>query len=243
MRVKIHSEGYDLLILMFLFLVALNGLIWYVAPRVVFYISLGCSGLLYFLLVNFFRCPKRVFEGDITNTVVCPADGKIVVNEEVYEHHCLNRRCRMISIFMSPFNVHANWYPVEGRVKYITHHEGRYKAAYLPKASWENEPSTIVIETPMGQSILVRQVAGAMARRVITYSDCGDKCHINEFLGFIKFGSRVDLYLPLDTEVLVKMGDKVVGNITKLAILSGEKTDNHKKKNDKKKSTQPAHIS
>lgn len=221
MRIKIHREGWDILLVSLLFLVALNLLLLKVAPIWVFNLILASSVVVYILLVNFFRCPKRIYEGDTRNIVVCPADGKVVVVEDVFEPEYLHTRCKMVSIFMSPLNVHANWYPVNGKVKYVTHHPGKFQRAFLPKASHENERSTIVIETEKRQRLLVRQVAGAMARRIVTYSDFGDRCQINEFLGFIKFGSRVDLYLPLDSEILVKLGDHVTGNITTLARLSG----------------------
>ena len=125
----------------------------------------------------------------------------------------------MVSIFMSLFNVHANWIPVDGTVKYVQHHDGNFHKAWLPKASEENERSTVVIETPDGTEILVRQVAGAMARRIVTYPPVGEECYIDEHMGFIKFGSRVDLYLPLGTDVLVKLGQKTVGNETIVAML------------------------
>lgn len=204
-----------------LFLSTFNAFMWVIAPELIFEIVFVASVVVYALLINFFRCPKRIYCGDTKNVVVAPADGRIVVLEEVFEPEYLHAKCKMVSIFMSPLNVHANWYPVIGKVKYVTHHEGKFKRAFLPKASLENERSTIVIETPQKQRILVRQVAGAMARRIVTYSDFGDKCHINEFLGFIKFGSRVDLYLPLDSEVLVGLNDSVTGNVTKLAVMSG----------------------
>ena len=129
----------------------------------------------------------------------------------------------MVSIFMSVTNVHANWFPVEGVVKKAVHHNGNFHKAWLPKASTENERSTIVIETPAGQEVLVRQVAGAVARRIVTYAQEGDECFIDEHLGFIKFGSRVDVYLPLDTEVLASLGQRTVGNQTVIARLSGKK--------------------
>lgn len=221
MRIKIHREGWDILIISLLFLSALNAFLWVATPPIVFNVILIISVVTYLLLVNFFRCPKRIYSGETKNIIVAPADGKIVVVEEVFESEYLHTTCKMISIFMSPLNVHANWYPVNGKVKFVTHHEGNFRQAYLPKASTENERSTIVIETIGKQRLLVRQVAGALARRIVTYSDFGDKCQINEFLGFIKFGSRVDLYLPIDTEIYVKEGDSVTGNCTLIGRLSG----------------------
>jgi phosphatidylserine decarboxylase len=125
----------------------------------------------------------------------------------------------MVSIFMSPLNVHANWFPVEGTVKMVQHHNGNYKKAWLPKASIENERSTIVIETPEGVDVLTRQVAGAMARRIVTYARANEDCYIDEHMGFIKLGSRVDTYLPIGTEVCVKLGQATVGNETVIAKL------------------------
>ena len=125
----------------------------------------------------------------------------------------------MISIFMSITNVHANWFPVEGFVKKVVHHNGNFHKAWLPKASTENERSTVVIETPDGQDVLVRQIAGAVARRIVTYAREDEECYIDEHMGFIKFGSRVDVYLPLGSEVKVKMGQTTVGNQTVVAKL------------------------
>lgn len=125
----------------------------------------------------------------------------------------------MLSVFMTVFNVHANWFPVDGEVLMVRHHKGRFLSAYLPKASIENERSTILIRATNGQEILVRQIAGAVARRIVTYACPGEQANIEDHLGFIKFGSRVDIYLPLDAEILVKVGDKTVGGVTPVAHL------------------------
>lgn len=219
MRIRIHREGWDLLILSLLFLIVLDILLWIVAPKGIFYSVFGTTSVIYLLLVNFFRCPRRIYTGETKDIVLTPADGKVVVIEEVMENEYFHDKRLQISVFMTPFNVHANWYPVNGKVKYVTHHEGRFQGAYLPKSSTENERSTIVIETESGVEILVRQVAGAMARRIVTYSDIDDECKINEFLGFIKFGSRLDVYLPVGSEVLVNLDQAVVGNQTQIARL------------------------
>jgi phosphatidylserine decarboxylase len=171
-------------------------------------------------MVNFFRCPLRVFGKSTEKVVVAPADGKVVVIEEVDENEYFHDRRIMISIFMSLFNVHANWYPVDGTIKVVQHQNGKFMKAYLPKASLDNERSTVVIETPEGEEILVRQIAGAVARRIVTYAEEGEVCYIDEHLGFIKFGSRVDVFLPLDTKIYVGMGQTTVGNQTVLAKLS-----------------------
>ena len=173
----------------------------------------------YLVLVNFFRCPIRLFNGDTEGLVLAPADGKVVVVEEVDENEYFHDRRIMISIFMSLFNVHANWIPVDGVVKSVRHHNGRFQAAWLPKASTDNERSTIIIEAEDGTELLVRQVAGAMARRIVTYPVEGEECFVDEHLGFIKFGSRVDIYLPLTAKPLVMLGQKTTGNQTIIAKL------------------------
>ena len=177
------------------------------------------SAVLYGILLNFFQCPIRTFEGETEGLVLAPADGKVVVVEETEETEYFHDRRIMVSIFMSLFNVHANWIPVDGTIKYVCHYDGNFHKAWLPKASEENERCTIVIETPDGTEILARQVAGAMARRIVTYPTVGEDCYVDEHLGFIKFGSRVDLYLPLDTEVCVELNQKTVGNETIIAKL------------------------
>ncbi|MDD2798846.1 MAG: phosphatidylserine decarboxylase family protein [Bacteroidales bacterium] len=219
MRIRIHREGWDLLVLSLLLLIVLDLLLWFKTSPVVFYSVFSSTSIIYLLLVNFFRCPRRIYTGETQNMVISPCDGKVVVIEEVYEPEYFQDKRLQVSIFMSPLNVHANWYPANGIVKYVTHHEGRFQGAYLPKSSTENERSTIVIETEEGVKILVRQVAGALARRIVTYSDIDDICRINEFLGFIKFGSRLDLYFPLGTDVLVELEQKVTGNLTQIAKL------------------------
>ena len=170
-------------------------------------------------MVNFFRCPIRMFQGPTTKTVVAPADGRVVVIEEVDEHEYFHDKRLMISIFMSPVNVHANWIPCEGTIVKVGHQKGNKMKAWLPKASTENERSMVVIRTPHGEEVMARQIAGAMARRIVTYSKEGEECFIDDHMGFIKFGSRVDVYLPIGTEVLVKMGQATVGDETIIAKL------------------------
>lgn len=200
--------------------VALNALVFWAAGLSFWsFLVLVVTLVAYGIAVNFFRCPIRLFGGDIENTVVAGADGKVVVVEEVDENEYFHDRRMMVSIFMSLTNVHANWIPVDGTVKLVTHQNGNYHRAWLPKASLENERSTIVIETPDGIDIMARQIAGAMARRIVTYPHAGEDCYIDEHLGFIKFGSRVDLYLPAGTKVNVKLGQKTVGNETVIAKL------------------------
>lgn len=180
------------------------------------------SAVFYLLVVNFFRSPRRLFRGDPENAVVASADGTVVALEETFESEYLKCRCIQLSVFMSIFNVHANWFPVDGEVIFTKHHPGRFMAAYLPKSSNENERSTVVIRTPGGQLVLMRQIAGAMARRIVTYAQPGDEASIEDHMGFIKFGSRVDLYLPLGTEIRVNIGDKTTGGVTEVARLHPE---------------------
>lgn len=209
----------------FVVLLLVNVLVYYGfhnISMIPFYVVASISVVLYAIVVNFFRCPIRIFDGETQNIAVAAADGKVVVIEEVDENEYFHDRRIMVSIFMSVTNVHANWYPVEGIVKKVEHHNGNFHKAWLPKASTENERSTIVIETPQGQEVLVRQVAGAVARRIVTYAQRDEECYIDEHLGFIKFGSRVDVYLPLDSEILVKLGQATVGNQTIVARLSGK---------------------
>lgn len=151
--------------------------------------------------------------------VVASADGKVVALEEVYEGEYLKQNVIQLSVFMSILNVHANWFPVDGEVIYATHHRGRFMAAYLPKSSTENERSTVVIRTSGGRLVLMRQIAGAMARRIVTYARPGDEASIEDHMGFIKFGSRVDIFLPLDTEIFVKIGDTTIGGVTTIGRL------------------------
>lgn len=223
-KIKLHREGTHTLIAGGVALVLLNALLFEISfhcqwSLIPFYIVLGITGSLYLVVVNFFRCPPRHFEEDTTGVVVAPADGTIVCIEEVEEKEFFHDRRLMVSIFMSVTNVHANWVPVDGKVKYVRHHDGKFMRAWLPKASEENERATTVITMPNGTDILVRQIAGAVARRIVTYAQVGDECEIDDHLGFIKLGSRVDTYLPLGTEVLVKMDQRTTGNETILAKL------------------------
>mgnify|MGYP003296370813 CR=1 FL=1 len=216
---RIHREGTEILILGFLVLVSAGFLLWYYLPGL-FVLDVVLSAVFvvtYLLMVNFFRSPKRIFPGDVENVVVAPADGKVVVIEKVFEPDHFKDERMQISIFMSPTNVHANWYPVDGVIKRVEHQRGKFHRAWLPKASTENERSLVVIEMEDGREVLVRQIAGAMARRIVTYAAAGEDCFIDQHLGFIKFGSRVDLYLPLDFELKVELNQKTVGNETIIA--------------------------
>lgn len=220
MKVKIHSEGTNILVVLLLILVIINLSAWmFIRPAAIPITFSAISGILYLLVVNFFRSPRRTFHGCRDNVVVSSVDGTVVALEEVFEPEVLRRKVRMLSVFMTVFNVHANWFPIDGEVLMVRHHKGRFLSAYLPKASIENERSTVLIRAVNGQEILVRQIAGAVARRIVTYACPGEPANIEDHMGFIKFGSRVDIYLPLDAEILVKIGDKTTGGITEVAHL------------------------
>lgn len=219
-NVRIHREGTDTLVYGLTAIVAIAMILWfYVDNKIPFWSFVVVFGVVYSVVLNFFRCPKRFFDGDTENIVVAPADGKVVVIEEVFEDEYFHDKRLMISIFMSLFNVHANWFPVDGKVKFVNHRNGNYHKAWLPKASEENEHADVMLETPGGADILCRQIAGAVARRIVTYAKPEEDCYIDEHLGFIKFGSRVDVYLPLGTEVCVEMGQYTTGNRTVIAKL------------------------
>jgi phosphatidylserine decarboxylase len=217
---KVHREGTGLLLSTFTILFIVNVAL-YNCPvhKAVCYSVLPVSVVLFFIVLNFFRSPYRRFPYDSEGLVIAPADGTVVAIEEVMENEYFHEKRIQVSIFMSVFNVHANWFPVNGTVKYVKHHNGRFLAAYLPKSSAENERSTVVVETDYGVEVLSRQIAGAMARRIVTYAKVGEACYVDEHMGFIKFGSRVDTFLPLDAEILVDMCDKVTGNQTPVARL------------------------
>lgn len=221
---RLHNEGTPTLIIATLVVIAVTLAAWqwlYGSCQWAFWLVIAVFFVLYGIIVNFFRCPIRIFEGGTTdNIIVSPADGKVVVIEEVEENEYFHDRRVMVSVFMSVANVHANWFPCQGLVKYVRHHSGNFMKAWLPKASTENERTTVVIQTPSGHDVLVRQIAGAVARRIVTYATEGQECYIDNHMGFIKFGSRVDVYLPLDSEICVSMGQIAVGNGTIIAKLN-----------------------
>lgn len=219
-RPKIHREGRNIITGLTLVLFAVNIAAFFYTAHWIFAILLFLSAVLLVFVTYFFRNPVRVLELDDPDFLVAPADGRVVVIEPTMENEYFHEERLQVSIFMSPFNVHANWYPIEGEILVSTHQKGRHKGAWLPKSSTENERSLVVIETPSKVQIAVRQIAGAMARRIVTYAKAGKHSHRNTHLGFIKLGSRVDMYLPLDTEMFVEVGDKVRGNETILGRLA-----------------------
>lgn len=217
----IHKEGHKILIIWGLFLLATCLVFnFFIIFNDTFLISsILVSLVLFGLVLQFFRNPKRVLTDD-ENAIVSPADGKIVVIEKVFEPEVLNAECMMISVFMSPLNVHVNRYPIAGEVTYFKYHPGKFLVASLPKSSTENERTTVAIEQNGKRKIVVRQVAGYVARRIVSYCKRGDFARQNQEFGFIKFGSRVDIYMPIDVNVTVKIGDVVKGGVSTLAKFS-----------------------
>ena len=206
--------------MLFIVLAALDVPVWlFLPPPVLPAILTALAATVYLFVFNFFRSPRRHYRGERANHVVSSVDGRVVAIERVRENEFLKEDAIMFSVFMSPLNVHANWFPVMGVVDYVRHHNGRFLSAYLPKASSENERSTVGITMDNGRRITVRQVAGAMARRIVTYARKGDLSDIDEHMGFIKFGSRVDIYLPLDSEILLNIGDFTKGGVTPVAVV------------------------
>ncbi len=215
---QLHKEGTKTLILSAVLFIVINVPAWLYLPSQAAHVITIITVILLGLVINFFRRPQR-HTVRMDGAVVCPCDGTVVAIEETYEDEVLKSKVLQLSVFMSVTNVHINWFPVGGEVTYYRHHDGKKMAAYLPKSSQHNERSTIVIKTADGQDVLVRQVAGALARRVVSYVSEGQKVNQSDELGFIKFGSRMDIYLPLGTKVDVKLKDKVVGSQTILAWL------------------------
>lgn len=220
-KIRIHHEGTNTLLISAIALIIIALILWFAIPsKVLFGIFVIVFGIIFGIVLNFYRCPIRYFDAEDTQgIVVAPADGHIVVIEEVNEDKYFHEKRIMVSIFMSLFNVHANWFPVDGVVKFVKHFNGNFYKAWLPKASEENEHTDVIITTADGQDILCRQIAGAMARRVKTYAVKGEECYIDEHLGFIKLGSRVDLFLPVDADICVKMGQSTTGDKTVIAKL------------------------
>lgn len=209
----IHKAGYSLLLKLGGALVLLNGGVWCVCGGEAAAWSGAVSAVFYLLVLNFFRFPHRIVIRD-DNSILAPADGKIVVVEETEETEYFHDRRMQVSIFMNVFNVHINWFPVNGVIRYFRYHKGNFAAAYLPKSSTENERTSIVIECGEGREVLMRQIAGAIAKRIVSYAPVGGEARQDRHAGFIKFGSRVDLFLPLGTKIRVGLGDKTVGSQT-----------------------------
>jgi phosphatidylserine decarboxylase len=216
---KIHREGYPTIILGFLFISLINWLIYTFVSLIYLNLFITTVSLVFFyLILHFFRNPIRnVLIND--NHIIAPSDGKLVVIENVVENEFLNEDCTQLSIFMSPLNVHKQWYPSNGKVIYSKYHPGKYLVAWHPKSSTENERTTIVIETKQKNKILYRQIAGAVARRICNYAIEGKDVNQNMEAGFIKFGSRIDVYIPKKSKIKVSLNDSIIGGETILAEL------------------------
>lgn len=215
---RLHKEGYKIVAVAILIWLLVNYLV-YLTEETVFTVFMILATLPVLVLsIRFFRYPKRVVHETATG-VLSPADGTIVAIEETTETEYFKDRRLQVSVFMSVYNVHINWNPVAGVVSYFRHHSGNFMAAYLPKSSTENERATTVIRMADGREILVRQIAGAVAKRIITYSTEGKPVTQKDELGFIRFGSRVDIFLPVGTRVCVDLCQAVTGSQTILAEL------------------------
>lgn len=215
---RIHREGVRVLIVIFAALFALVILNWILFGMIGFLVFLFISTAFYIFILRFFRVPKRTVIS-LPNKILAPCDGKIVVIEEVDENEFLNTRCIQVSIFMSVLNVHINWYPIAGKVLYQKYHPGKFLLAWEPKSSTLNERTSIAVEHANGVKILFRQIAGYLARRIICYTKTGDTAEQGQEMGFIKFGSRVDIFLPLNSTIKVELNQKVIGTQSVIAVL------------------------
>ena len=220
--ITFHREGRYIMIGSMVIFLGLSALNYYFLASAIFglflFLEIGFAVLLY-LIIQFFRIPNRTCSGQLQD-IMCPADGKVVVIEEVKETEYFKDKRIQVSIFMSPLNVHANYYPISGEVSYTKYHPGLFLVAWHPKSSTDNERSTCVVKHSSGTEILFRQIAGALARRICYYAQTGDKAKQGAEFGFIKFGSRVDLFLPLGTKIDVQLGQKVKAKLTKLGTLN-----------------------
>ncbi len=219
-QMTLHREGKSLLISSLLIVLVINGLVAYFFPENVYLREtiVVITSLFYLIILQFFRVPTRHTEIN-PNHIIAPADGKVVVIEDVEETEYFKGKRKQVSIFMSPINVHVNFNPISGIVSYFKYHPGKYLVAWHPKSSTENERTTCVVKHENGTEILFRQIAGALAKRICWYVKEGDQVTQGQEFGFIKFGSRIDIYLPLDAEICVNIGDKPVGSETVIAKL------------------------
>lgn len=213
-----HKEGFVIIRNTLIGLLTLNTAAWYLAGGFNLWVNLlvFASSVLLVLILQFFRNPKRNTQEN-PNHIIAPADGKVVVIEEVTEHEYFEDKRIQVSIFMSPLNVHVNRYPITGEVKYAKYHPGKFLVAWHPKSSIENERTTVVVENKTTGPILFRQIAGALARRIVMYSKKDDQAKQGEDMGFIKFGSRIDIFLPLDAKINAKLNNAVRGGETVIA--------------------------
>jgi phosphatidylserine decarboxylase len=215
---RLHKEGYKIVLISVIIWFSINYLVSLTNDAVFSVFILLATLPILVLTIRFFRYPRRIITA-APNSVLSPADGTIVAIEETTENEYFNDRRLQVSVFMSVNNVHINWNPVAGEVTYFKHHNGHFMAAYLPKSSTSNERATTVIRMADGTEVLVRQIAGAVAKRIITYSTIGKQVTQKDELGFIRFGSRVDLYLPIGTKINAELCQEVTGSQTILAQL------------------------
>jgi phosphatidylserine decarboxylase len=211
---KVHKAGIQTISYATVILAVTILLSWiFITDSAIKFGIMGVAAIVYLLIIQFFRYPQRIVTPN-KNAILSPADGKICVIKESVENEYLKTKCLQVSIFMSPMNVHINWIPIPGEITYMKHKDGEFYAAFKDKSAEENERTTTAVKIKDGREIVMRQVAGAMARRIINYVSVGDQVEQSTELGFIRFGSRVDLYLPLDTKLNVKLNDKVTGSQT-----------------------------
>ncbi|MBW8326411.1 MAG: phosphatidylserine decarboxylase family protein [Prolixibacteraceae bacterium] len=211
---KVHKAGIGTINYATAILTVLILISWFfITEQSIKFSILAVAAIVYFLIIQFFRYPQRTITLN-ENVILSPADGKICEIKETVENEYLKTKCLQVSIFMSPTNVHINWIPVPGLVTYMKHKDGEFYAAFKDKSAEENERTTTAVKLDDGREIVMKQIAGAMARRIINYVTVGDKVNQTTELGFIRFGSRVDLYLPLGTQLNVKLRDKVKGSQT-----------------------------
>lgn len=217
---KLHKEGYVTAVVAFVVLAGITYLLIWLLPAFIWLqLLLGVAAFLFYLrIVYFFRVPKRSFL-PIEDAILAPADGEVVAIEEVFEEEYLQRKCIQVSVFMSPSDVHINWIPASGDISYYKYHPGKHMVAWHPKSSTLNERTSVGMKIKEHE-ILIRQVAGAMARRIVCYAKEGKSMQQTQELGFIKFGSRVDVFLPLETTIQVSLHDKVVGGRSTLALFN-----------------------
>ncbi len=216
---KVHKAGIVIINWATALLIVFNIICWFlISPPTIMISFLFASLVAYFLIIQFFRYPQRQITPN-EKMVISSADGKVCDIKENVEIEYLKTQCKQISIFMSPLNVHINWMPVVGKITYMKHKDGEFYAAFKDKSAEENERTTTAIQLNDGREIVVRQIAGAMARRIINYVEVGQQVDQTVELGFIRFGSRVDLFLPLDAKIKVELGQKVTGSQTIIAEL------------------------
>jgi phosphatidylserine decarboxylase len=216
-HLSIHPEGMKIIKNLFMYLIILNGIIYFIAINEIIFALINIASVIIFAIVlYFFRNPERIAIHD-ESSLYAPADGKVVAIEQTMEGEYFNEPRIQVSIFMSPLNVHVNRSPISGEVTYFKYHPGDYLVAWHPKSSTHNERTTVVIKTLKGVEILLRQIAGAVARRIVCYASDGCSFSQGQDLGFIKFGSRVDVFLPLNADIRVNIGELVKGNLTVVA--------------------------